>query len=121
MGLDAVELILRAEDFYSITVTDDEAVAIRTVGDFYQLICSKLNTTPLTMPQTAAILPKLTDVDSRFIILRKYTPLPPPPEVLPWSPQSIWDTLVAIFVDQLALKPTEVLYTARIVDDLGVD
>jgi len=35
MGLDAVEIILRSEELFVITIGDDEAAAVRTVGDFY--------------------------------------------------------------------------------------
>jgi hypothetical protein len=120
MGLDAVELILRAEELYSTTFTDDEAAQVRTVGDFYQLICSRLNLTPLTNPQNPPTLPKISEVESLGFLRRRYTHLPPPPEVLPWHPQSVWNTLVAIFVDQLCLKPDKILPDARILDDLGV-
>jgi hypothetical protein len=120
MGLDAVELVLRAEELFVITVDDDEAAAVRTVGDFYRLICAKLGVEPLAAPVTSTKLPVITHKEKSFLFLEKHTPLPAPPEVLPWSPQTVWDALVAVFVDQLALEPEEVLYTARIVDDLGV-
>lgn len=51
----------------------------------------------------------------------KHTPLPAPPEVLPWSPQSVWDCLVVVIVDQQGLKPEQIRYSARFVEDLGVD
>jgi acyl carrier protein len=121
MGLDAVEIVMRAEEFYSTTFTDDEAAQVRTVGDLYRLICAKLDLTPLSDPQTPAALPQIVEYERSFLILRKRTPLPPPPEVLQWTPQSVWDTLVAILVDQQGLKPKEILYTARFVEDLGVD
>jgi hypothetical protein len=35
------------------------------------------------------------------------------------SPQSVWDSLVAVLVDQQGLKPKEILHTARFVEDLG--
>jgi hypothetical protein len=120
MGLDAVEIVLRTEEFYSITIADDEAERVRTVGDFYELICSKLNLIPLISPQTPTVLPKVSEVESSFLILRKHTRLPPPPEVLPWTPQSVWNTLVALLADQQGLKTVEILYTARFVEDLGV-
>ena len=46
MGLDAVELVLRVEEEFNITVEDAEAEKVRTVGDFYQLILTKLDLTP---------------------------------------------------------------------------
>jgi hypothetical protein len=121
MGLDALEIILRAEELFGITIGDDEAAAVRTVGDFYNLICSKLNVTPLPSPITSADLPEITYKKKTFLFLSKHTSLPAPPEVLPWSPQSVWNTLVAVFVDQQGLKPKDILYHARIAQDLGVD
>jgi hypothetical protein len=121
MGLDAVEIILRVEELYVITIGDDEAATVRTVGDFYNLICSKLNIIPLHPPITSPKLPEITHKEKTFLFLSKHTPLPAPPEVLPWSPQSVWDVLVAIFVDQQGLKREEIIYHARITQDLGVD
>jgi hypothetical protein len=121
MGLDAVELILRAEELFVITMEDDEAAAVHTVGDFYDLICSKLQLTPLQSPVTSAELPKITHKEKKFLFLSTHTPLPAPPEILPWSPQTVWDALVTIFVDQQGLEAEDILYHARIVQDLGVD
>ena len=52
MGLDAVEIVLRTEEFFVITIQDEEAAAVRTVGDFYLLICAKLDVLPLLTPIT---------------------------------------------------------------------
>jgi hypothetical protein len=60
MGLDAVEIVLRTEEFFVITIEDDEAVAICTVGDFYNLLCMKLNVLPLQSPVTYAKLSTVT-------------------------------------------------------------
>jgi hypothetical protein len=121
LGLDAVEIVLRAEELFVITIEDDEAASVHTVGDFYNLICSKLNVTTLPSPITSPELPEITHKEKTFLFLSKHTPLPAPPEVLPRSPQSVWDALVAIFVDQQGLKREDILYHARIVQDLGVD
>jgi hypothetical protein len=121
MGLDAVEIILRAEELFIITIEDDEAAAVHTVGEFYHLICAKLNVTPLQSPVTSAKLPEITQKDRKFLFLQTHTRLPAPPEVLPWSPQSVWDCVVAVFVDQQGLYPDEILYHASIAQDLGVD
>ena len=121
MGLDAVEIVLRCEELFSIRLADDEAAAVRTVHDLYRLICSKLDVTPLPSPVTPAELPHITEKEKILLFLYRPHPLPAPPELLPWSSQTVWDALVAIFVDQLGLDPSEVLPPARIVTDLGVD
>jgi hypothetical protein len=121
MGLDAVEIILRTEGLFVISIGDDEAGAVRTVGDFYNLICAKLNLTPLPSPVTSVKLPTITHKEKKFLFLYSNTPLPAPPEVLPWSPQSVWDSLVAVFIDQQGIDAEEIRYHARIAQDLGVD
>jgi hypothetical protein len=121
MGLDAVDLVLRAEELFAITIGDHEAGSVRTVGDFYLLICAKLNVAPLLSPATSGKLPTITHKEKKFFFVYSHTPLPAPSEVLPWSPQSVWDCLVAVFVDQQGLDPDEILYKARIAQDLGVD
>jgi hypothetical protein len=121
MGLDAVEIVLRAEELFVIHIGDDEAAAVRTVGDFYHLICKKLNVSPLHSPVTSAELPTITQKEKTFLFLYKNTPLPAPPEVLPWSSQSVWDCLVAVLVDQQGLRPGKILYDSRFAEDLGVD
>jgi hypothetical protein len=91
MGLDVVEIVLRTEEFFVITIEDDEAAAVRTLGDFYTLICAKLNVTPSQSPVTSAKLPVVTEEEKKLLFLYKTTPLPAPPELLPWSSQSFWD------------------------------
>jgi hypothetical protein len=121
MGLDSVEIVLRAEELFSIEIRDGEAETVRTVGDFYNLICTKLNVAPLQSRNTSDELPAITHHEKRFLFLTRDTPLPAPTAVLPWSPQSVWDCVVTIFVDQQGLKPEKITYHARIAEDLGVD
>jgi acyl carrier protein len=121
MGLDAVEIILRTEELFVIEISDDEAATIRTVGEFYELVCTKLGIPPLRSPSTSKNLPVITHREKIFLFLSRDTPLPAPSDVLPWSPQSVWDCIVAVFVDQMALEPEEITYHARIAQDLGVD
>jgi len=121
MGLDAVELVLRTEELFCISIGDDEAGAVRTVGDFYKLICTKLDLAPLPSPVTSGELPTISHKEKTFLFLEKHTPLPVPPELLPWSPQSVWNALAAVFVDQQGLKAEEIRYHALIAQDLGVD
>jgi hypothetical protein len=121
MGLDAVEIILRAEELFAIEIADDEAAKVETVGQFYELICSKLHIAPLRSPVTSEGLPVITHREKVFLFLSRHTPLPAPAEVLPWSPQSVWDCVTAVFVDQQGLKAEDVTYHARVAKDLGVD
>ena len=121
MGLDGVEIILRLEELFGIEVGDDEAAKTETVGELYELICSKLNVSPLRSPVTSEVLPVITQREKVFLLLERHKPLPPPASVLPWSPQSVWDCVVTIFVDQQQLRVEEITYRARIAKDLGVD
>ncbi|RRA49333.1 hypothetical protein [Acidipila sp. EB88] len=120
MGLDAIEIILRAEELFVVSISDDEANDVRTVGDFYRLICGKLSLTALESPGTSAKLPRITQKVKKLSFLETHIPLPPPPAVLPWTSQTVWDAVVAIFVDQLALEPEEILVQARIKQDLKI-
>jgi hypothetical protein len=43
MGLDGVELILAVEDAFQITITDEEAGTVVTVGDLHDLVIAKLH------------------------------------------------------------------------------
>ena len=121
VGLDSVEIVLRTEELFAIEIDDDDAAKVRTVGDFYELICAKLHLSPLPAPVTSKELPVITNREKSLLFLSRRTPLPAPPEVLPWSPQTVWDCVVAIFVDQQGLKPEKIVYRARIAQDLGVD
>jgi hypothetical protein len=121
MGMDSVEIILRAEELFVVEISDEEAGSVQTVGDFYRLICTKLDVLPLEAPVASPELPVITHGDKTFLLLSRHTPLPAPPGVLPWSPQSVWDCLVAVFVDQTALRPQKITHQARIARDLGVD
>lgn len=42
MGLDSVELVMAIEERFAITVSDEEATSIRTVGEMEQLLMTKL-------------------------------------------------------------------------------
>jgi hypothetical protein len=121
MGLDSVEIVLRAEELFGIDIADDEAGSISTVGDFYEVIRTKLEITPSRDPVTPDELPGISQKEKAFLFLSRSKPLPAPAEVLPWSAQSVWNCLVAIFVDQQGLRPEEIKYHARIAQDLGVD
>ncbi len=121
MGLDPVEIVLRTEELFVITVEDGEAAAVHTVGDFYNLNLSEAGCDAASIPSRLRGASTITHKQKKFLFLSTHTPLPARPDVLPWSPQSVCDVLVAVFADQQGLKREEILYRARIAQDLGVD
>jgi acyl carrier protein len=42
MGLDGVELLMELEETFNFQISDDEAGAVRTAGDLYRLVLSRL-------------------------------------------------------------------------------
>ena len=53
MGMNAVEIVLRTEGLYAITIPDEEASAIRP-------ICSNLNLVPLPSPSGGPFMRNFT-------------------------------------------------------------
>lgn len=78
MGLDGVEIILRVEELFGIEIGDEDAAKVETVGEFYELICSKLNVTPFRSPVTSEVLPVITRREKVFLLLERHKPLPAP-------------------------------------------
>ena len=83
MGLDAVEIILRAEELFDTEISDEERSRVETVGQFYELICSKLNVSPLLFPVTSEVLPVITEHQKMLLFLSRPKHLPIPTDVLP--------------------------------------
>jgi acyl carrier protein len=46
MGLDSVELLMRIEEEFSIDLPDEDVSYVHTVGELYEVVLSKLKTTP---------------------------------------------------------------------------
>jgi len=53
MGMDAVELIIRTEEEFNISILDEEAEHAVTVGDLYNIVLSKVDVTPGCMTSKA--------------------------------------------------------------------
>jgi acyl carrier protein len=83
MGLDSVELVLRLEDEFSISITDDEAAATRTVGDVYNLILSKLDVTPGCLSSKAFYFTRRALVECLGLPRRSIRPATPLAPLLP--------------------------------------
>ena len=98
------------------TISDAEAAQARTVGDFYALICELLGVVPSKNPVTSNNLPTITEWQKSAMFFRKAVHLPPPAGVMPWSAESVWNSLVTIFVDQQRLEADRIRFGARIAD-----
>jgi acyl carrier protein len=53
MGMDSVEIILRIEEDFAISISDEEAATVVTAGDLHNLILRKLETAPSFRPARA--------------------------------------------------------------------
>jgi acyl carrier protein len=109
MGLDAVELLMRCEEVFEISLEDWRLEHVRTVGDLYGLICEQLQLAP--EPDRAVLIGKLHMQRGPLGLLA--------PE-LPKS-EDVWIRLVDVMVDQLQVDRLDVLPDANIHDDLGCD
>jgi len=108
LGLDTVELVMRCEEEFGVDLPDADLEHVRTVGDLYRLICEQKGFVPLDNPGPATGFDRLPRGTLNLATVI-------------WSPEDIWATLVAIFVDQLQVDVDEVTYVARIHDDLRCD
>lgn len=107
MGLDIVELVLRTEEAFSITIEDSDAGQVQTVGDLYELVCKLLNVSPTPNPATPTTLDQ-----------------PPPGKYSPlktYTAEDIWIMLVTVIHDQLLVDVSEIRYNASFQNDLGAD
>jgi acyl carrier protein len=62
--LDTVEIIMRIEEEFSIDLPDGELGSIRTVGDLYEIVLSKLNTSPSCLSSKSFYQTRRSLVDS---------------------------------------------------------
>jgi len=74
MGLDAVELVIRTEDEFSISISDDEAAAAITVGDLYRLVLSKVDVSPGCLTSKAFYITRRALVDALGVPRRSIRP-----------------------------------------------
>jgi acyl carrier protein len=106
MGLDIVELVMRCEEEFDVQLEDWRLGQMRTVGDLFEIVCMQLQ-----LPFGEDAPPPKPSVGIPLVLAPAGG----------WTRDLVWSKLVAICVDQLALKPDEVQYMAKFQDDLGVD
>jgi acyl carrier protein len=108
MGMDTVELIMRAEEVFAIDLPDDECGLVETVGDFYRLVLKHLNLTQDAQTPLAKLQGR-SRLEDQF------------PGLQLWTPADVWATLVAIIEDQLQVDIEEITEHATFQEDLGCD
>jgi acyl carrier protein len=108
MGLDIVELVMRCEEDFGITIADADAGQMYTVGDLYLLVCRQLGIEPARGP-----LPSVGFSRPVFGSLK------PSPEIS--DGDEVWAAVARIVVDQLQVEESDVKFDARFQDDLGCD
>jgi len=74
MGLDAVEILLRTEDEFSIAISDEEAASVTTVGGLYRIVLAKLDVKPGCLTSQAFYATRRALVDVLGIPRRSVRP-----------------------------------------------
>ena len=83
MGLDSVELVLRIEDEFGVSISDDEASVFRTVGDVYRLLLAKLDASPSCLSSRAFYNTRRAIVESLKLPRRSIRPSTSLDELIP--------------------------------------
>lgn len=74
MGLDAVEIIIETEEAFGITIADDEAEKLFKVRDLYNLVLSKIDTSPACASSIAFYRVRQAMVESLGVSRRSVRP-----------------------------------------------
>jgi acyl carrier protein len=123
MGLDTVEIVLRTEEVFGISLPDDECEQFVTVGDLYKAVLTKLDMPYISsreIEESGVGISRLRNAELR-ILKAKYDRVEPDPAQIPWTAPDVWLTLEAIITDQLQIEPDEVREHAAFLKDLGCD
>jgi acyl carrier protein len=123
MGLDTVEIVLRVEETFCVDLPNDELGSVATVGDLYELLLSRLDGHHSSYPPFRRIAPVpaasrlanpvLTNSDAEHTQKAAQSKMRKEAE--------FWPILKQIIVDQLQIKPEDVVPEAHFGRDLGAD
>jgi len=85
MGLDGVELVMAVEENFGIEITDEEAGKITTVGDFYDLLLTKLQGQKVNRCLTSAAFYRIrrSFMDALGVQRKAITPVSPLEAIVP--------------------------------------
>jgi acyl carrier protein len=109
MGLDTVELILRVEETFDVSLPDEDCGSIRTVGDLYRLVLLRLD---LPYEASSAVESSQSGSDRST---RQFS------AISSWNTPDVWLTRKGIIQDQLQVRPAEIHEDATFSDDLRCD
>ena len=124
MGLDTVEIVLRTEEVFGVSLPDEECGKIVTVGDLYRAVLQKLDLPYIPTSQIEADelgIARYTPTIRRFLHKTIEFPIEPDPAATPWTAPDVWLTLQAIIMDQLQAEATEVREEVTFLHDLGCE
>ena len=113
MGLDVVEIVMRTEEVFGITIPDGEAEAAVTVGKLYEVACLHLNLPPDPTRPIGTGSARTLNAATSFV--------PRMGRQKQWTREDVWATLVALVADQLGVREDEVSYDAHWGEDLRAD
>jgi acyl carrier protein len=108
MGLDFVELVMRTEEVFSVELPDEECEFIRSVGDLYKLVLSKLQLPYVPSSDVEAHSPG-TVRSGRSMQLSA------------WTTPDVWLTLKEVIHEELGVKRSAIKESATFIDDLRCD
>ncbi len=122
MGLDTVEIVLRTEEVFGISLPDEECGKIFTVSDLYRGVVRKLDLpyVPGSEIEIGKVgVARCRPAFRRFLHKTVEFPIEPDLATTPWTAPDVWRTLQAIIMDQLQLEASEVREQAAFQHDLG--
>jgi acyl carrier protein len=108
MGLDIVEIVMRCEENFGITIKDEDAEQMHTVGDLYRQVCRGVGVASVADPGVVAGLVRPSVNPGR-------------PDRGRWTSADVWATVKWVVLDQLQVREDEVTPWADFQRDLGAD
>lgn len=95
MGLDSVEMLMEVERTFQVTLSDEEAERLETVGDLHAWLCRELGC-------REPLQPTLDGASARA-----------------WTDEEAWRVLILIVSDHLGVPVEVIRPDSHIVHDLG--
>ncbi|GAA3749498.1 acyl carrier protein [Terriglobus aquaticus] len=124
MGLDTIEIILRTEEVFGISLPDSDCAQVRTVGDLYRLVLDKLGLGYIPTKQiepSTVVFSRFRSSTRRMFHKTIEFPIEPDPAVVPWTAPEVWLTLKAVIQDHLQVQPHEITEDVTFLEGLGCD